>query len=175
MPWKSSRFWRKTVVFTSRSRPVPASSRIARRFENTCSVCSSIEPPWSSLCSGFSASWPETNTNPFALIACEYGAPWNGAGACSVRTAVLSATGCLSFAGACLREGDAQRLEDRIEDVLRVGAVEQADVQRQSRAVGEPLEEAAGDVVAEAADARVREIDVGDEQRLVRHFEHDVC
>jgi hypothetical protein len=34
---------------------------------------------------GLSASCPETKTKPFALIACEYGAPWNGAGADSVR------------------------------------------------------------------------------------------
>src|SRR5207302_1276160 len=32
--WKSSRFWRKTVVLTSLSSPVPAAPRIARRFAN---------------------------------------------------------------------------------------------------------------------------------------------
>jgi len=42
MPAKSSRLVRKTVVFTSRSRVEPASSRIAPRFVNTCSVCSAM-------------------------------------------------------------------------------------------------------------------------------------
>ena len=81
---------RKTVVFTSLSSPLPASSRIARRFANTCSVCSSIVPPVSSLSPGRSESWPETNTRSPQRIACEYGAPWNGAGAASVRTTVFS-------------------------------------------------------------------------------------
>src|SRR6185312_14004751 len=51
MAAKSSKSARKTVVFTSRSSPVPASARIAPRLAKTCSVCSSIEPV-SSPCSG---------------------------------------------------------------------------------------------------------------------------
>ena len=43
-----------------------------------------MDSPTISAWSGRSASWPETNTSPPALIACEYGAPWNGAGAASV-------------------------------------------------------------------------------------------
>jgi len=54
---------------------VPASSRIARRFAKTCSVCSPIVLPVSDLSPGFSESWPETKTKPLAAIACEYGAP----------------------------------------------------------------------------------------------------
>src|SRR5690349_25106197 len=89
MPAKSSRFCRKTVVLTSWSSDEPASSRIARRFAKTCSVCGVIPPSTIALSPGRRPSWPETNTNPLALIACEYGAPWNGAGAVSVRTASL--------------------------------------------------------------------------------------
>src|SRR4051794_41882876 len=42
---------------------------------------------------GFRPSCPETKTKPSAAIACEYGAPWNGAGAASVRTTRLSLIG----------------------------------------------------------------------------------
>src|SRR5206468_445725 len=101
------------------------------------------------------ATWPDTKTKPFAAIACEYGAPRNGAGAASVRTTVLSAT-CSSFARR-LRQGDAQRLEDRLEHVLRLRAVQQPDVQRQACAFREPLEEPARDVGSEAADAGLGE------------------
>src|SRR5215471_6494274 len=153
MPAKSPSSTRKTVVFTSRSRPLPAASRIAPRFLNTCSVCSSIVVPITSPCAGSSASCPDTNTSPFAEIACEYGAPWNGAGAPSVRTTVLSAT--ISSFVRRLREGNAQRLEDRLEDVLRVCAVEQAHVQRDTGALGEAFEELPRDVGRQAADARL--------------------
>src|SRR4051794_25229845 len=171
IPWKSSRFCRKTVVLTSLSRPVPASARIAARFAKTCSVCSSIVPPESSLSPGFSASCPETKTKSPARIACEYGAPWKGAGADSVRTTVLSAT-LVSFGVAGLRQRYAERLEDRIENVLRVGAVQQAHVERDARRLGEPVEKSPGDVGAEAADPRVREVDVRDEQGAVGALEH---
>src|SRR5436190_24334410 len=139
---KSSRFWRKTVVLTIRSSELPAASRIARRFANACSVWSAMSPGTSSFSPGFSASWPETNTRPFALIACEYGAPWKGAGAASVRTAVLSAT-ISSFIAAGLCQRDAERLEDRLEDVLRVGPVQEPYVERHASALGELLEKAA--------------------------------
>src|SRR5579871_1924542 len=159
MPWKSSRFWRKTVVFTSRSRLVPAASRIALRLAKTRSVCSSIVPASIAWSPGLSASWPETKTKPPAAIAWEYGAPWKGAGAASVRTTDFSLTaGSLSLAG--LGQGGAERLEDRLEHVPAVGAVEEADVQDEARAVGEQLEEAPRDVGAEAADARLRQVDV---------------
>ena len=52
----------------------------------TCCVCALMSPGTRSFSPGRNESWPETNTKPFALIACEYGAPWNGAGAASVRT-----------------------------------------------------------------------------------------
>src|SRR5689334_1945585 len=171
MPWKSARFCRKTVVFTSRSRPLPAASRIARRFANTCSVCSSMPAAAISLSPGFNASWPDTKTSPFAAIACEYGAPWNGAGAASVRTAVLSTRS--SFGSARLGERDAERLEDRLEHVLRIGSVQKPDMQRHARPLGELLEEAACDVRAETADARLRQVDVRDEQRDFRRLEDD--
>ena len=52
---------------------------------------------------------------------------------------------------------------------------EQADVQGEPRAVGEPLEEAASDVGAEAADPRLGEIDVRDDERRVRRLERDAA
>src|SRR5581483_9003803 len=168
--WKSSRLRRKTVVLTRRSRPLPASSRIARRFANTCSVCSSM-PPAISPSPVRRPSWPETNTKPPAAIACEYGAPWNGAGAASVRTTRLSAI-CSSF-GRRLRERNTQRLEDRLEHVLGVLAVQQPDVQRHAGAVGEAFEEPADDVGAEPADAGLGEVDVRDDERLVGALEDD--
>src|ERR1700704_1808472 len=160
MPWKSPRFWRNTVVLTSLSSPDPASSRIARRFAKTCSVCSSIAPPESSFSPGFSASCPETKTKPLATTACEYGAPWNGAGADSVRTMVLSAT--RSSLVRRLRERHTQRLEDRFEHVLRLSAVEQSHVQGQPGPLRKALEKAPRDVGAEPANTCLREIDVRD-------------
>src|SRR5438105_4996111 len=127
----------------------------------------------SSVSPGRRASWPETKTRSPARIACEYGAPWNGAGAASVRTTDFSATLC-SFVRACLCQSDTQGLEDRVEDVLGVGAVEEAHVQRQPGAVGEPFEETARDIGSEPADPRLRKIDVRDEQRRLGDFEDDV-
>src|SRR5215470_2382391 len=77
---------RKTVVFTNRSRPLPAASRMARRLAKICSVCSPAVAPVSAVSPGLRAIWPETKTRPSTLIPCEYGAPWSGAGALSVRT-----------------------------------------------------------------------------------------
>ena len=111
--------------------PPPRGSRA--RLAKTCSVCSPIVPPDSSFAPGFSASWPETNTKPPATIAWEYGAPWNGAGAASVRTTLLSPSELLSRGTARLRERDAERLEDRLEDVLGVAPLDQAHVQGQAR------------------------------------------
>src|SRR5262249_55344637 len=77
---------RNTVVFTNRSRPLPAASRMARRLAKICSVCSPAVAPVSAVSPGLRAIWPETKTRLFTVIACEYGAPWSGAGALSVRT-----------------------------------------------------------------------------------------
>ena len=67
------------------------------------------------------------------MIACEYGAPWNGAGAASVRTTSLLMH-LLLVGGAGrptgLPERGAERLEDRLEHVLRVGPFEQPHVER---------------------------------------------
>src|SRR5207253_3682089 len=144
IPWKSPRSVRKTVVLTSLSKPLPASSRIAFRFRITCSVCSWIDPPESSLSPGLSASWPETNTRSPTRIACEYGAPWNGAGAASVRTTDFSAMRAplAPSLSAGLGERDAERLEDGLEHVLGVVAVEQPDVHRQPGALSELPQEA---------------------------------
>src|SRR5215475_9393650 len=77
---------RNTVVFTNRSRPLPAASRMARRLAKICSVCSPAVAPVSAVSPGLRAIWPETKTRLSTVIACEYGAPWSGAGALSVRT-----------------------------------------------------------------------------------------
>src|ERR687887_2432331 len=137
MPLKSSRFARYTVVFTSRSRSLPAASRIARRFAITCSVCGPMPPPMSSLSPGRSASWPETKTRSPTRIACEYGARWNGAGAASVRTTSFSATPLPPR----LRQRDTQRLEDRLQHVLGVLAVDEPHVDGQARTLGKLVEE----------------------------------
>jgi len=62
---------------------------------------------------------------------------------------VLSATG--SSLVRRLRERYAQRLEDRLEYMLGVGAVEQAHMQRQPGAFRKALEEAARDIGAKTA------------------------
>src|SRR5918992_462974 len=177
MPWKSPRFTRNTVVFTTLSTPLPASSRIAARLRNTCSVCSWIVSPTISVCPGSSASWPETNTRSPARIACEYGAPWNGAGAFSVRTTVFSAIGysVLSRGAARLGEGDPKRLEDRLQDVLRIVAVDEANVQGQTGTHGEFVQETRNEVGAEAADVLCGEVDVRDDERPAGGLERDVC
>src|SRR5262249_26224898 len=77
---------RNPVVFTNRSRPLPAASRMARRLAKICSVCSPAVAPVSVVSPGLRAICPETKMRLSTLIACEYGAPWSGAGALSVRT-----------------------------------------------------------------------------------------
>src|SRR5262245_5629756 len=113
-------------------------------------------------------SCPETNTKPFAVIACEYGAPWIGAGALSVETAVLSISLPPFPWPAGLRERHAECLEDRFEHVLRIVAVDQADVQRKPSARGQLVQEARDEVGAETADAGLGEVDVRDHERAPR-------
>src|SRR3954447_19681846 len=74
-----------------------------------------------------------------------------------------------------LRKRGAERLEDRLEDVMRVRAVEQTDVQRQRRAVRELAQERGDDVGRDPAETRLREVDVRHQQRLVACLERDVC
>src|SRR5437763_316848 len=66
---------RYTVLSTSRSGRLPAASTIASRFAYTCLLSAWRDEPTVSPWSGRNASWPETNTSPFATIAWEYGAP----------------------------------------------------------------------------------------------------
>ena len=81
----------------------------------------------------------------------------------------------LSPGTAALRQCDAERLEDRLEDVMRVRAVEQTDVQRQRRAVRELAQERGDDVGRDPAETRLRQVDVRHQQRLVARLERDVC
>src|SRR5437588_2416981 len=69
----SDMLFRKTVVFTTFSQLLPAACRIAERFFNTCSVCSSIQPSIMFPVSGSMGICPEIKRNPLALMACEYG------------------------------------------------------------------------------------------------------
>src|SRR5207237_637832 len=150
----SPRLTRKTVVFTSLSRPLPASSRIARRLAKSCSVCSLIDAAWISVSPGLSASCPETNTRSPARIACEYGAPWKGAGAFSVLMTILSVMRLLLPPARAARLGERhpERLEDRLEDVVGVRAVDQTDVERQGGSVDELAQECRDEIRGQAAD-----------------------
>src|SRR6478735_5605406 len=174
MPAKSSRFVRNTVVLTSASKDDPAASRIARRLARTRSVCGPIPPSTIWPEPGSRPSCPATNTSPLATIAWLYGAPWNGAGASSVRMICFAVIfvapsslrlSCFSSFGraARLADGRAERLEDRAQHVLGIFALEDADVDVQPGAVRELLEEGPDDVLAEPADAR--EVRVGGEHR----------
>src|SRR5438094_5352525 len=102
--------------------------------------------PAISCAPGRSASCPDTNTSPPKRIACEYGAPWNGAGAASVRTTDFSAIGLLSASRGRLRECDAERFEDRLEHVLRVAPVHEANVDCQPCSLRELAQEAIDEI-----------------------------
>src|SRR5215211_4281919 len=73
-----------------------------------------------------------------------------------------------------LRERSAERLEDRLENVMRVGAVEQTHVQRQRRTVRQLAQERGDDVGRDAAEPRLRQVDVRNQQRLLARLERDV-
>src|SRR5205085_4927746 len=70
-----------------------------------------------------------------------------------------------------LSEGNSERLENRLEHVLRVAAVEKAHVQREAGALRELLEETRGEIALEPGDACLREVDVRDEQRPTGRLE----
>src|SRR2546421_1414684 len=76
-----------------------------------------------------------------------------------------------TFRPARLGERDAERLEDRLEDVLRVLALDQPHVERQARALGELPEEPGDDVALDARNVGVREVDVRDDERPTGGFE----
>jgi subtilisin family serine protease len=73
-----------------------------------------------------------------------------------------------------LRQRDAERLEDRLQHVLRVTPLDQADVKRQAGALGELGQKPGDEVGREPADAHVGEIDVGHEQRPPGGLEGDM-
>src|SRR5205823_10410805 len=85
------------------------------------------------------------------------------------RRSCRSRTGLLSLA----RFGQRcpERLEDRLEHVTAVGAVEEAYVQDEPRVLGQHLEEPPRDVGSEPPDAGLRQVDIGDEERLVARLE----
>src|SRR5438067_2393691 len=87
--WKSPMLRRNTVVFTARSRLVPAAASTAARFFSTRSVCALTSPSTTLFVAGSRAIWPAAKTKPPALIACEYG-PAAG-GASFVRTGCFAA------------------------------------------------------------------------------------
>src|SRR5437762_1570188 len=94
MAAKSPRSVRKTVVFVTRSRPEPDSTRTAARLSSTRRVCArTSSPPASCPVAGSSAICPAQNTKSPATIAWLYGP--TGAGARSVR--VLRRSICSPF------------------------------------------------------------------------------
>ena len=177
-PREVARSVRKTVVFTSLSKPLPAASRIAPQVR----AAPARSAPGSSHRRSRSWSGPQRDLArdedeiAVRLIACEYGAPWNGAGAprCGRPPSRPSATpfGC---AAARLGERDAERLEDRLEHVLGVACPRAG-----ARAASAPrrLRARRGSArrcrLASPRDARRGEVDVRDEQRPARRLERDV-
>ena len=75
---------------------------------------------------------------------------------------------------ACLGQRNAKRLEDRLEHVVRIGSVDQAQVKRQRRTLDELLQERRDDIGPHAPEARARKIDVRYEQRLDADLEGDM-
>ena len=73
-----------------------------------------------------------------------------------------------------MRQSGAERLEDGLEDVARVLAVDQPDVKRQPRRLRERLEEARSEVAAEPSRARLGQIDVARDERPLRDLERDL-
>src|SRR5438270_11319085 len=73
MAAKSPMFFRNTVERTTFSSPLPAAFSIPDKFFITRSVCAATSPLTTCCVAGSIATWPETNMNPFALTACEYG------------------------------------------------------------------------------------------------------
>ncbi len=61
------------VTFTTRSSVEPAASRIAFRFSQTCRVSAPMPLSASVPVFGSMPSWPETNSQSPALMACESG------------------------------------------------------------------------------------------------------
>ena len=91
-----------------------------------------------------------------------------------MRTAVLSSITPPSGEAGSLRQRHAERLEDRLEHVLRIGALDQPHVQRQPGALGELSQEGGDDVAGEAGDAGVAEVDVRDDERPPGRFDDDM-
>jgi hypothetical protein len=81
---KSSIFFKKTVHLTILSIPLPASSRIAAIFRSAWAACGAAALSTNFPVDGSFPTCPEIKTNPFAMIAWEYGA--TGAGAFFVCT-----------------------------------------------------------------------------------------
>lgn len=59
----------KMVTLTSRSRPLPAASRIAAMLARTCSACASIPGGMRGSAPGTIGSWPDRNRKPLAATA----------------------------------------------------------------------------------------------------------
>ena len=134
----------------------------ARRLEDRAQVREHLlgllldrRRPLSSLSPGRSESWPETKTKPPAAIACEYGAPWNGAGAASVRTTVLSLTWFLL--------GSVQAWARAAPSALKIASstcwvsvpLSRRTCRTSPARSAKPLEEAPRDVGVEPADPRL--------------------
>ena len=58
-----------------------------------------------------------------------------------------------------------ERLEDRLQHMLRVAALDQPHVKGEAGALGELAQEVPDEIAAQARDARVREVDIRDDER----------
>ena len=152
---------RKTVVLTSRSRPLPASSRIALRF---CIDLLGLlgDPLDQLLCRRAAArAGRRRRRGRPPSIAWLYGAPWNGAGARSVRT-----TPSLPRVSFVLERGR-DAAASATPSALKIAsstccvsvAVDQPDVQGSPAASASSSRKRATRS-PRAADARLREVDV---------------
>src|SRR5271154_2151144 len=65
--------FRNTPRRTARSSEEPAACTMAFKFSMMHSACCAASPVSALPVVGSNAVWPETNTNPLALMACEYG------------------------------------------------------------------------------------------------------
>src|ERR1700684_1262223 len=66
--------FRNTPSRTARSSEEPAACTMAFRFSMMRSACCAASPVSALPVVGSNAVWPDTNMNPLALMACEYGA-----------------------------------------------------------------------------------------------------
>ena len=133
---KSPRSCRKTLVLTSLSSELPAASRIAARFRSTCSVCVgdvALDRRVARLEAELAGDEDELADADRLVVGRTLERCRSVLGAdrrsCPWRLPHSSRWMTVQRVG----ERDAERLEDRLEDVVGVLALDQPDVERQRR------------------------------------------